>query len=152
MLAKQRVAAARGQQCRQPAASVAHEFAGSAPYKTAPYKTAAGAHKTAADADKAAAGAHKTAAGAGQGSAGTEGAERKLAELAQLLFKKPALVTLEVRERIEQIVPDGSWKSILRHIMAAALEGHVDGAGAIDLLRVEGSWTRKPARGCTRSR
>ncbi|MBW2274470.1 MAG: DNA primase [Deltaproteobacteria bacterium] len=130
-LAKLRVAAARGQQGRQPAASVAHESAGSAPYKTAPYKTAAGADKTAAD-------AHKTAAGAGRGPAGTEGAERKLAELAQLLFKKPALVTLEVRERIEEILPDGSWKSILRHLMAAALDGRVDRSGAIDLLHVEG--------------
>jgi hypothetical protein len=66
------------------------------------------------------------------------GAERKLAQLAQLLFKKPELVNGEVQDRIEELVPDGSWKSILRHILAAAREGYVDGSGAVDLLRVEG--------------
>jgi DNA primase len=110
-VAKQRAVAARGQQGREhtDGAAGARPGSPSGPIAAAP----------------------------GRRPAGSDGAERKLAELAQLLFKKPNLVTCEVQERIEQIVPDGSWKSILRHIMAAALEGQVDAAGAIDLLRVE---------------
>jgi len=64
--------------------------------------------------------------------------ERQLRLLAVVLFHHPELVGSELPERLDALLPEGSWKSVVNLLCDAALEGCVDESGGVDLHRVEG--------------
>ena len=63
--------------------------------------------------------------------------EQHLHLLTQLAYLHPTLLSDDLRERIDELVPEGSWKSILLLLIDAAQDGRVDDAGAIDLAVLE---------------
>lgn len=63
--------------------------------------------------------------------------ERHLSQLAAILLHHPSQVVPGMRERLDKLVPDGSWKAIVLHLADAALEGRLDGTGRIDLFGIE---------------
>ncbi len=63
--------------------------------------------------------------------------ERHLRQLAQLVYRMPTLLDDAARQRIDDLVPDGSWKSILFLLAEAADEGRLDRSGSIDLFQLE---------------
>ncbi len=65
--------------------------------------------------------------------------EQHLHLLTQLAYLHPALLIEQVHGRIEELVPEGSWKAILVLLIDAARDGKFDASGAIDLELLEHS-------------
>ncbi len=63
--------------------------------------------------------------------------EQHLHRLTQLAYLYPTLLSDNLRERVDELVPEGSWKAILMLLIDAAQDGHVDDGGAIDLDLLE---------------
>jgi DNA primase len=59
--------------------------------------------------------------------------EQHLFQLAQVIHRRPDLVNAALVERIEELIPVGSWKSILQLFIEAAEHGDIDAKGLIDL-------------------
>ena len=59
--------------------------------------------------------------------------EQHLHLLTQLAYLYPTLLDDKARLRIDELVPDGSWKAILMLLIDAAQDGNLDDSGAIDL-------------------
>jgi len=63
--------------------------------------------------------------------------EQHLHRLTQLAYLHPTLLSDALRVRIDELVPEGSWKSILMLLIDAAQDGQVDDSGAIDVESLE---------------
>lgn len=63
--------------------------------------------------------------------------EQHLHQLTQLAYLHPTLLDDAARHRIDELVPEGSWKSILMLLIDAAQDGALDDSGAIDLDLLE---------------
>lgn len=63
--------------------------------------------------------------------------EQHLHLLTQLAYLHPTLLSEAVRKRIDELVPEGSWKAILVLLIDAAQDGRLDDSGAIDFELLE---------------
>ncbi|MCP4036494.1 MAG: DNA primase [bacterium] len=63
--------------------------------------------------------------------------EQHLHLLTQLAYLHPILLSDSLCERIDELVPEGSWKSILMLLIDAVHDGKLDDSGAIDLVLLE---------------
>jgi DNA primase len=63
--------------------------------------------------------------------------EQHLHRLTQIAYLHPTLLSDNLLERIDELVPEGSWKAILMVLIDAAQDGRVDDSGAIDLDLLE---------------
>ncbi len=63
--------------------------------------------------------------------------EQHLHRLTQIAYLHPTLLSDNLLERIDDLVPEGSWKAILMLLIDAAQDGRVDDSGAIDLDLLE---------------
>ena len=63
--------------------------------------------------------------------------EQHLHLLTKLAYLHPTLLDDATRNRIDDLVPMGSWKSILMLLIDAAQDGQLDDSGAIDLELLE---------------
>ncbi len=58
--------------------------------------------------------------------------DRHLRQLALIVSRHPGLATEPARERMREVLPEGSWKDLAFKLIEAAAEGCVDANGAID--------------------
>jgi DNA primase len=65
--------------------------------------------------------------------------ERQLRELARLCLQRPNLIGDEISLQIEEVVPLGAWKTIIREIVDAAQQGELaaTAGGGVDAFAVE---------------
>jgi DNA primase len=65
--------------------------------------------------------------------------ERQLRGLARLCLQQPELVSDETALKLQEILPEGSWKAIILQIIEAAAEGMVraDETGGVDPFAIE---------------
>ncbi|MFP8874780.1 MAG: hypothetical protein VCB42_09690, partial [Myxococcota bacterium] len=62
--------------------------------------------------------------------------ERHLKEIAGIVFRNAHLAESRLRSRIQEVLPEGSWKSLLHCLLEAADAGQVDEDGAVDFSAV----------------
>ncbi|MBW2294271.1 MAG: DNA primase [Deltaproteobacteria bacterium] len=63
--------------------------------------------------------------------------EQHLHLLTQIAYLHPTVLSDAVRKRVDELVPEGSWKSILVLLIDAAQDGRLDDSGAIDFELLE---------------
>lgn len=71
--------------------------------------------------------------------------ERQLRELARLCLQRPHLIGDEIALQLEDLLPLGAWKSIIRAIIDAAQQGETSAtvAGGVDAFAVEARLDRE---------
>ena len=71
--------------------------------------------------------------------------ERQLRELARLCLQRPHLIGDEIALQIEDLLPLGAWKAIIRAVIDAAQQGEMSAtvAGAVDAFAVEARLDRE---------
>ena len=62
--------------------------------------------------------------------------ERHLSEIAGIVFRNAHLAESPLRSRIQELLPEGAWKSLLCCLLEAADAGQVDEDGAVDFSAV----------------
>ena len=62
--------------------------------------------------------------------------ERQLRQLVAVLMQNSHLVSEGMRARLDDLLPGGSWASVVAVVCDAILDGDVDGQGRVDWVRI----------------